>query len=158
MAVIEAFAIGALSYSEHVKSTKPSALLNCYLVLTIILDIALTRTFWIRSGIDAIAGVFTASLIFKTILLVLEEVPKTPFSDDKSVSRETSAGVISRGVFWWLNRFFYLGARNLLTIDDLQAINPKFDSDKLLATLEEKWRKGQHTRKGAILLLTRRRY
>lgn len=143
MAVVETLAIGALSYFEHVKSTKPSVLLNSYLVLTIILDIALTRSFWIRNGIDAIAGVFTVSLICKAVLLVLEETPKLPSSDDKTVSRETSAGVISRSVFWWLNRFFYLGANNLLTIDDLQAINTKFDSDELLATLDERWQKGE---------------
>lgn len=152
VAVIETLAIGALSWFEHVKSTKPSALLNCYLVLTIILDIALTRTFWIRSGIDSIAGVFSASLLCKVVLLVLEEIPKKPLAEDKTSSRETSAGVVSRSVFWWLNRFFYLGARNLLTIDNLQAINPKFDSDKLLVTLEEKWQNGKISSRGFVVL------
>lgn len=148
VAVVETLAVGALSWFEHVKSTKPSALLNYYLLLTIILDIALTRTFWIRSGISSIAGVFTASLLCKVALLVLEEIPKKPLVEDKTSSRETSAGVVSRSVFWWLNRFFYLGARNLLKIDNLQAINPKFDSNKLLVTLEGKWQKGKLPSRG----------
>ncbi|KAI6785366.1 uncharacterized protein J7T54_007008 [Emericellopsis cladophorae] len=65
VAVIEAVVIAVLSYFEHVKSTRPSVLLNGYLALTIILDIALSRTFWIRDGANAIAGVFTtSSLLF----------------------------------------------------------------------------------------------
>lgn len=143
IAVVEATAIAVLSCLEHVKSTTPSVLLNCYLTLTIILDIALARTFWIRQGIDAIAGVFTASLVCKAFLLTLEETPKTPIEHDKPLCRETSAGVINRSLFWWLNRLFYRGSRGILTIDDIGNINEKLESGKLLKSLDERWIKGK---------------
>jgi hypothetical protein len=143
VAVVEAVVIGAVSYLEHVKSTKPSVLLNCYLILTIILDIALTRTFWIRPGIEAIAGVFTASLVCKAALLFLEETPKTPIAGGEPLCRETSSGVINRSVFWWLNRLFLLGSRRVLSIDDLGEVNEKIESGRLLETLEERWTKGE---------------
>lgn len=130
-----------MSYLEHVKSHRPSIILGTYLVFSVILDIALARTFWIRESMDAIAAVFTVSLVTKAALLVLEETPKrAAFVDSKDISRERSAGVISRSVFWWLNRLFWHAARNLITVDDLGPINEKFDSDTLLNTLEARWK------------------
>jgi hypothetical protein len=142
LAIVEAIAIAALSYMEHVKSTKPSVLLSSYLILTIILDVALTRTFWLRSGIPAIAGVFTTSLAIKIALLVLEECPKTKLATGKKPSRESSAGVISRTFFWWLNRLLLGGSRQILTLEDLDPIHEKFDSTKLSADLETLWEMG----------------
>ena len=133
--------IGILSYLEHVKSHRPSIILGSYLVISVILDIALARTFWIRERMDAIAAVFTVSLVAKAALLVLEETPKrAAFIDNKDISRERSSGVISRSVFWWLNRLFWHASRNLITVDDLGTTNEKFDSDTLLTVLETKWK------------------
>ena len=141
IAIVEAVAIAVLSYFEHVKSNRPSILLNSYLVLSIILDIALTRTFWIRERMDAIAAVFTVSLICKAALLIAEEIPKKSTADGKHFSRERSSGVISRSLFWWLNKLFYVAARDIITVDDLGTINEKFDSVPLLDTLEARWKK-----------------
>lgn len=136
---VDALIIAALSYNEHVRSIRPSALLNGYLFLSILLDIALARTFWIRSDLEAIAGVFTAALVIKTILLVLEETPKRLLVSEKTVSRETVAGVVSRSLFWWLNSLFLTGSRMILGVDDLGSIADKFDSGTLLARLEKAW-------------------
>lgn len=111
--------------------------------MSVILDIALARTFWIREHMDAIAVVFTVSIVTKAALLVLEEIPKhTGFALGKHVSREKSSGVISRSMLWWLNGLFWHAARNLITVDDLGTIHEKFDSDTLLATLEARWKNG----------------
>lgn len=140
IAVVEALAMSVLSYLEHLKSPKPSGLLNGYLVLTVILDIALARTFWIREGNHAIATVFTAALVCKFCLLMLEEIPKKPSSPhDASFPRETRSGVISRSVFWWLNPLFIRGYRGLLILEDLDIIAKKFDSRRLLEKLDTRW-------------------
>ncbi|KEY65241.1 hypothetical protein S7711_08779 [Stachybotrys chartarum IBT 7711] len=131
LGVVEALVIAAISYTEHCKSIRPSALLNGYLFLAIILDAALARTFWIRGDMPAIAGVFTVLLAVKVLLLILEELPKTRFAKEKNnVPRETVAGVINRSVFWWLNDLFNRGARLLIGIDDLGNIASKFDSQQ----------------------------
>lgn len=145
LGLADALAIASLSYTEHRRSIKPSAFLNAYLCLTVILDIASVRTCWIRPGLQPIAGVSTAALAVRTALLVLEETPKPLLLGEKDAARETVAGVISRSLFWWLNALFYAGARLLLRVDDLGSIERKFESRKLLAQLEEAWDESRHS-------------
>ncbi|CAH0003934.1 unnamed protein product [Clonostachys byssicola] len=142
VALVESIAILALSYFEHLKSPRPSLMLNTYLILSLILDIALGRTFWIRNNMQEIAAVFTASMAAKFILLILEEIPKGHFTDARKPVRETSAGVISRSVFWWLNPLLLAGSREILEIDHLEPVGDKFDSDYLLQRLERAWKEG----------------
>ncbi|KAF5617327.1 major facilitator family transporter [Fusarium sp. NRRL 25303] len=137
LGLIESFVLATLSFVEHRNSRKPSKLIGAFLVITIILDIALVRTFWIRS-MHSIAGVFTASFVIKTILLVLEEMPKTPLSDKEKI-HETASGAINRSFFWWLNALFLQGHRTILETEDLQAIDSKFDTDHVSAPLEKQW-------------------
>lgn len=141
LSLIESFALAALSFVEHRNSRKPSKLIGAFLVITVILDIALVRTFWIRS-MHSIAGVFTASFVIKTILLILEETPKTLLSDKEKI-QETTSGVINRSFFWWLNGLFLQGHRTILETKDLQAIDSKFDTDHVSAPLEKQWERGK---------------
>jgi hypothetical protein len=140
LGLVESIALTSLIFMEHRNSRKPSKLIGGYLAVTIIVDIALVRTFWLRS-IWAIAAVFTSSFVLKVTLLVLEEWPKTLAGDDKI--RETSSGVINRSFFWWLNSLFLQGHRGILETEDLQNIDPKFDTDHVSGPLEERWLQGE---------------
>ncbi|KAJ0139789.1 hypothetical protein HZ326_17285 [Fusarium oxysporum f. sp. albedinis] len=137
LGLIESFALAALSFVEHRNSKKPSKLIGTFLVVTIILDITLVRTFWIRS-MRTIAAVFTASFVIKTILLILEETPKSLLNEKEKI-HETSSGVVNRSFFWWLNGLFLQGHRTILETEDLQAIDSKFDTDHVSAPLEKQW-------------------
>lgn len=144
--ILEAVAIAATSYAEHRKSIKPAALLNGYLLLSVVLGIAPARTYWLRPGLrGGVAGAYTASLAVKALLLVLEEAPKKRLvaDDGKDAAPETVAGVVSRGVFWWLNSLLFTGARALLGVDDIGTIQRKFDSRRLLGQLEQVWDRGE---------------
>ncbi|GKT42621.1 ABC transporter atnG [Colletotrichum spaethianum] len=145
LGLIEAVALGAVSYVEHKRSIRPSALLGGYLVLTIVLDIALARTFWIRDGLTAVAAVFTASLVAKVVMLVLEETPKRAHlpGTEKGAAVESTTGVVSRSLFWWLNGLFFQGFKLLIGLEDLGAIDPKFDSKLLLGKLDRAWSKSK---------------
>ncbi|KZL80273.1 abc transporter [Colletotrichum incanum] len=145
LGLVEALALGAVSYVEHKRSIRPSALLGGYLVLTIVLDIAQVRTFWIRDGLTPVAAVFTASLVAKVAMLVLEETPKRAhlLGSEKGVAVESTTGVISRSLFWWLNSLFFQGFRLLIGLEDLGAIDPKFDSKLLLGKLDRVWSKSK---------------
>jgi ATP-binding cassette, subfamily C (CFTR/MRP), member 1 len=141
LALVEALMIGALSYVEHKRSIRPSGLLSGYLFVTLILDVAQARTFWLRQGLQAAAGVFTALLAVKGLILVLEETPKRPLltGDLKNAAFESTTGIVSRSVFWWLNPLFLQGFHALLSIDDLGSIDGKFDSDRHLAKIDLTW-------------------
>lgn len=154
VALVESIAILALSYFEHLKSPRPSLMLNTYLILSLILDIALGRTFWIRNNMQEIAAVFTASMAAKFILLILEEIPKRHFTDARDPVRETSAGVISRSLFWWLNPLLLSGSREILEIDQLEPVGDKFDSDYLLQRLERAWKKESKKENPSLLVCT----
>ncbi|CVL11312.1 related to multidrug resistance-associated protein [Fusarium proliferatum] len=152
LGLIESFALAALSFVEHRNSRKPSKLIGAFLVITIILDTALVRTFWIRS-MHSIASVFTASFVIKTILLILEETPKTPLSDKEKI-HETASGVVNRSFFWWLNGLFLQGHRTILETKDLQAIDSKFDTDHVSTPLEKQWERARNSGQPSLLKST----
>lgn len=141
LGLAESIALITLIFVEHRNSRKPSKIIGGYLAITIILDIALVRTFWIRS-MSAIAAVFTCAFALKVTLLILEEWPKALVRENEKI-RETSSGVINRSVFWWLNSLFLQGYRGILETADLQNIDPKFDTDHVLEPLEERWLRGE---------------
>ncbi|KAM5384691.1 hypothetical protein ACJA88_002538 [Fusarium oxysporum] len=152
LGLIESFALAALSFVEHRNSKKPSKLIGTFLVVTIILDIALVRTFWIRS-MRTIAAVFTASFVIKTILLILEETPKSLLNEKEKI-HETSSGVVNRSFFWWLNGLFLQGHRTILETEDLQAIDSKFDTDHVSAPLEKQWERARNSGQPSLLKST----
>lgn len=119
-------------------------LLNLYLLLSIVLDLASARTFFLRPGLGAIAGVYVASLAVKAILLALEESPKKLVLKEKHTATETAAGIISRGIFWWLNSLLLVGAKALLVVEDIGTIEEKFESVRLLDQLERVWDNGAY--------------
>ncbi|KAK2768034.1 ABC multidrug transporter [Colletotrichum kahawae] len=156
LGLVEAIALGALSYTEHKRSIRPSALISLYLVLTIVLDIAQARTLWLRNGLSSIAGVFTASLVIKVVILALEETPKRVLlaTSEKDVAVESTTGVVSRSLFWWLNSLFFQGFRLLIGLEDLGAIDPKFDSARLLGMLDRSWAESKKDSKWSLVIST----
>lgn len=142
---MEAGAICALSWAEHYKSARPSVLLNLYLLLSMLLDAAAARTYLTRPGLAAIGGVSLASLAVKAALLALEESPKDPTRRGKTTADEAAAGVVSRGVFWWLNPLLLVGAKTLLAANHVGPIEDKFDSARLLRRLESVWDNGVYS-------------
>ncbi|KAL0937343.1 ABC multidrug transporter [Colletotrichum truncatum] len=156
LGLVEAVSIAALSYTEHKRSIRPSALLALYLVITIVLDLAQVRTFWLRDGLTAVAGVFTTSLVVKVVILALEETPKRVLlpSSEKDVAIESTTGVVSRSLFWWLNSLFFQGFRLLIGLEDLGAIDPKFDSARLLGMLDRSWAKSKKDSNWSLIIAT----
>ncbi|OAQ99634.1 hypothetical protein LLEC1_06869 [Akanthomyces lecanii] len=121
--VLESIALVALSFFEHNRSPGQALLLNIYLLVSSILDVASIRTAWIRADQRPLAGVLTAA--FATVI-----------AGEKAQSREMRAGFISRSVFWWLNGFLTLGYKSLLDVNHIGPIAPKFDSRELRQKLE----------------------
>ena len=141
LAFVDALAIYQLSYLEHTRSIRPSALLNCYLFLSMIFDVAQVRTLYLRNDVPAIAAVFSAGIGLKVALFILETQSKRthlkqPYRD---YPLESTSGIFNRSFFWWLNSLFVRGFWALLSFDDLHEIDNKLLSEPLRNSLQLAW-------------------
>lgn len=137
---MSALCILAVSYLEHSRSPRPSIFLNAYLFLTILLDIAQTRTLWLASSnLDEItfSRLFTTAVAAKAVLILLESQHKSRWVqwDVKEHSPEETSGLFSLGAFVWLNRLFLRGYSKILTLDDLFPLDQNMRSEALQAKL-----------------------
>ncbi|KAI9146961.1 ABC multidrug transporter B [Paramyrothecium foliicola] len=132
-----------LSPLEHRSAVRPSAVLSAYLFITILLDVAVTRTLWLALGKNAIPGVFTARLALKTVILVLESLTKTKLlcANNENSTAEDTGNIFSRILFLWLNPLLWKGNRHNLSLEDL----PKIGSDLSRAEgFSETWKHDAH--------------
>lgn len=136
--------IAVLSYAEHVKTIRPSFLLNAYLLFSLLFDIAQTRTLWLRQFDLPLAKLFTACTALKCFALLLEAVGKERILEPqfKGVPPEEAAGVYNRSFFWWLNGLFRMGYSNTLSLDDLYGLDKHLGAAYLQNLIESPWAKG----------------
>lgn len=151
--------IFALSYLEHSKSPRPSIVLNAYLFLTILLDIAQTRTLWLASvSLVEInfSRVFTTTVVVKAFLIILESQHKTRWLlwDAKEHSPEETTGLYGLGAFAWLNKLFLMGYKRVLTLDDLYPLDQAMASNVLQPKLANFILDGTQKGKNSLALAT----
>ena len=130
-----------LSYVEHNKNIRPSSIINAYLLLTVLFDVAHLRTLWLRGDNLVGNGVASSILAVKLFVLVSEATEKTrilftPYAD---YSPENTSGLYSRGLFWWLNPLFRLGFKNVVNDDDLFAADGDLLSESLEIRFNRRW-------------------
>lgn len=134
--LLAAVAVLPLSDGEHTRAPRPSLLLTGYLLLTLLLDAAQSRTLYLSSAASTeltYSHVFTAAVAVKVLLLVLESQQKSRWVDwdKKEHSPEETSGLFSLGVFLWLNRLFLAGYHKLLSIHDLYPLDGAMDPTRL---------------------------
>lgn len=134
--LMSAFCMVSLSLLDHSRSPRPSFLLNSYLLLTLIFDVAQTRTLFLLSDDRpelTYSSIFCASIALKGGVLLLEAHQKTRWVtwDAKKHSPEETSGVFSLGVFFWLNRLFLLGYKTVLKSESLYPLDSSFNSEVL---------------------------
>ncbi|KAI1148901.1 P-loop containing nucleoside triphosphate hydrolase protein [Nemania diffusa] len=116
-----------LSIFDHSRVARPSVLLSIYLFPTVLFDAAQTRTYWLAARTQpelAYAAVFTASMSIKAVILLLEAQPKTKWLETKEPrSPEETSSIYSLGVFFWLNRVFLTGYRQMMDLKDLYPLD-----------------------------------
>jgi hypothetical protein len=136
----------ALSYAEHARSPRPSSILNAYLLVSLLLDGAILRTFWMSDLATSVRAVFTASFALKACLLVLEAKEKAGFimrSGEQDRNPEITSGLYSRGLLSWLNPLLLDGFRRLLKPADLYALDESMKADVLNVKFWKAWDKGR---------------
>jgi ATP-binding cassette subfamily C (CFTR/MRP) protein 1 len=147
LAVAATFALCLLSYLEHTRTVRPSFLLEGYLLFTLLLDLAQTRTLWIRqteNDGNKVAIVFTVGVSLKFCGLLLEAAQKQGYlrSEYKGYPPEATGGIFSRGFFAWLNPLFIRGFSGVLKVDDLYDLDKHLAGEDIHRRMEASWAKG----------------
>jgi ABC-type multidrug transport system fused ATPase/permease subunit len=141
--LVAALSMCALSFLEHSRSPRPSILLNGFLLLTILFDVAQTRTLWL-SVVDrnevTYARLFTATVALKAVLISLESLHKRRWMewDVKLHSPEETSGLYGLGAFLWLNSLFISGYKKLLDVDDLFPLDRRMSAEVLQQSLAKR--------------------
>ncbi|KAG2012494.1 hypothetical protein GB937_007089 [Aspergillus fischeri] len=136
--LISALFMLTVSVVDHSRSPRPSMLLNSYLFLTLLFDIARARTLFLSSDSDhgseiVYSSIFCASVGLKTTILFLEACQKARWVtwDATKHSPEETSGIFSLGAFFWLNKLFLAGYRHTFTIESLYPLDSTFDAQAL---------------------------
>ncbi|KAI0814150.1 ABC transporter [Xylaria sp. FL0064] len=145
--LVAALFVLALTGLEDVKSLRPSFLLHTYLLLTSILDLPQARTLWLTRPNTAIAAIFTASIVARAVLLLVDS-----WGGNRSylleayriLPPESKSGIINRSFLWWMNDLFHRDLGSLLTFEDLYALDEDLASGPLSSCVWDSW--GQRRR------------
>lgn len=152
------FLLPLFSYAEHNFSTAPSFLLDVYLFVTFLFDIAKTRTLWLRENGgtgETIAALTSVIVALKCFLLLLEMAEKRSILrvEYKDYPPEAIGGIFNKTFFWWLNPLFRRGLTKSLAVEDLYVLDKQLSSKRLHSTLETAWSKGNILENYFIILL-----
>lgn len=141
--LVSTLLLAVLSYTEHVRSTRPSLIINAYLLLAVPLSFTEGRTLWTRYN-ARLASVQTVTATLKLALLVAEAVEKKAVlrPDLASAAAESIAGLYSRSLFWWLNPLFIFGYRGILSNDSLLNIDNALLTSIVYARFQHRWEYG----------------
>jgi ATP-binding cassette, subfamily C (CFTR/MRP), member 1 len=142
--LIVAFAhvwLAVLSHFAHIRSIRPSSPITLYLALTLPFDIARCRTLWNLESGETVAGIMTAAVVIKGVLLVLEALEKRsillePF---RPLPREATVGAFNQWFCWWMNPLLLFGWRRMHSLDTLWEVDLDLAADEEKSGLFERW-------------------
>lgn len=136
--VVATVSMGFVSYFEHVRTLRPSMLLNAYILIVVVLGIVrISRT----AGPDTYAILFTTSTVLAGVVAILEALPKRRWGsialDEKSP--EESSGLYSIAFFAWLNPLIRLGNRQILDTEDLYPLDTRLSAKTMSGRFQRFW-------------------
>ncbi|KAJ3493500.1 hypothetical protein NLG97_g4685 [Lecanicillium saksenae] len=115
-------------YVGHVCYLQPSTFLSLFFSVTMLCDIATTRSMFLRD-MRAVGAIEIVILLIKFGLIVFEEIPKRQyFCADYlrvTVNAEANSGFWNRSFFVWLNPLLLNGFRRDFSIKDLPELEPE---------------------------------
>ncbi|OAQ98836.1 hypothetical protein LLEC1_04924 [Akanthomyces lecanii] len=136
LGLLASLSMGALSVFEHARDARPSVILNIYLPLTLLFDLASIRTFWSSSsGHDSavFTGIFTAAVAVKAFAVCLEATQKGRWISSKDVKRspEETSGLYGIATCAWLTRLLCTGYKIILEPQHLYPLEPSMSAEHL---------------------------
>jgi ATP-binding cassette subfamily C (CFTR/MRP) protein 1 len=126
---IDALGLCLLSHAEHLYSIRPSAIINIYLLITLLFDVARARTLWLDGATGSVAAVFSSTIGIKVMVLVIEAIEKRGILLDRyrHSSPEVTSGIYSRKSSMFGMLFSYLAHSTSGPYSESKALylNPK---------------------------------
>ena len=143
LSCLAAVALAVFMFFEHRYALESSPILSLYLFITTLLDAARARSYFLRkdTGLYTVACLTTAVAGTKLVLLIAEELPKRYQIPQEKVGPDTKRGFWARTFLVWMNSTFFIGFRNILSVENLPNLGEKFSSAKLAAAFEPRWMK-----------------
>lgn len=154
LSCVTAICIALVAYIGHLYFVRSPSFLSLFLTATLLCDAAVTRTYFNRTGLDALARLHAPIPILKFALLILEEISKKSLMPEQlrsALGKEAVAGFWNKTLFLWINSTLLLGFRGVLTIEDLTSIDPQFDPEKLQDEFAKQWATADPESKFALL-------
>ncbi|PYH40178.1 P-loop containing nucleoside triphosphate hydrolase protein [Aspergillus saccharolyticus JOP 1030-1] len=141
LAFVASIGLCLLSRIEHSRSIRPSPIINTYILLTLVFDIARLRTLFLNPVNIAIPATFSSMIGIKVMVLLVEAVEKrrillAPYS---GLSPEETSGIYGRSLFFWLNQLMVSGYHKILQNHDLFPVDSDMSSLVLHQRLKKTW-------------------
>jgi ATP-binding cassette, subfamily C (CFTR/MRP), member 1 len=143
LSFLASLALLYLSSIEHMRSVRPSSLINAYMLFSLVLDVPQTRTLWLRPGPRSVPAIFSAAVGAKLVILYLEARSKrrSLFPPYRISAPESLVNMYDRTVLWWLNPLFWKGYRSILSPEKLDPIDSDMASSSVEAAFQASWKK-----------------
>ncbi|KAJ3496798.1 hypothetical protein NLG97_g2398 [Lecanicillium saksenae] len=156
MSLLSSICVMVFLYTSHVYSIRPSSFLSLFLTITALLDIAVTRSYFRRPDLHTIGTLQACALVFKIILVGLEEVSKRALLCTEalrsSTASETLAGFWNRTTFAWFFTTMIFAFKNELTTENLPDIEQELDIKGVYERFARKWDAAKKSSKFGLLL------
>lgn len=128
-----------LSRASHGRSLRPSTVLDLYLSLSSLLNIARTRTLWLLAAGSPVPILMTVNLSLTLFALLLESIEERKRLSNGSP--EEFSGIWARISFSWLLPLLKTGYDKVLSQDDLPNLDTRLQSRVLRRQLITTWSK-----------------
>ncbi|KYK57930.1 ABC transporter [Drechmeria coniospora] len=132
LSLVAAILVLVVSVAEHARACKPSALLSLYLFFTLLFDVTQSRTQWLSDRDAPFTKVFTASIVTKLTVLLVEAQSKSSWMrdiDTYAKSPETTSSIFNKSVYFWLNDLLIRGYQKPLAAEDLYVLDESLLAD-----------------------------
>ncbi|KAL6705718.1 hypothetical protein ACN47E_006507 [Coniothyrium glycines] len=153
---VGAVLLGLLSCIEHLRSIRPSSLLNIYLFVTVIFDIERSRSYALTADLDLVASIFSTRVAVKVFLAIVEARGKKKILLEEFAESppEATSGIYNRASFWWLNELFKQGYSKTLAVDDLFNLDKYLCAEVLHHKLGSAWAHLTHIGHHSLFFVT----
>lgn len=133
-----------LSRASHERSLRPSTVLDLYLSISSLLNIARTRTLWLLAAGSPVPILMTVNLSLTLFALILESIEERKRLSNGSP--EEFSGIWARISFSWLTPLLKTGHDKVLSQDDLPNLDNRLQSRLLRRQLITTWSKCEDKR------------
>lgn len=135
--------VAIMVYVGHKHSVRSSSALALYLLSTFAVDIAKSRSFFLRSGLDTLGGIAVATACLRLCLVSLEEISKRSLIVDDELreltGQESASGFFSRTFLLFLNPIFMTGFYETVRRGHMDKLGQELSSKNLHSQLNEQW-------------------